>query len=126
MRFLTGGQERALINPTTWKVEFSEVRCSKQPLRRSGKHSTTEWRHLFSVQTLRVGSSCTIVYQEVATRNDATAREILAHRTGTQPNFAYGVLRSSALLCQNSLGWKPLSRRMAKVELETWLNTNKD
>jgi hypothetical protein len=29
------------------------------------------------------------VYQGVATRNDATTREILAHRTRTQPNFAF-------------------------------------
>jgi hypothetical protein len=29
-----------------------------------------------------------LVYQGDATRNDATTREILVHRTGTQPNFA--------------------------------------
>jgi hypothetical protein len=68
--------------------EFSEVRGSKQPLRRSGKHSTTAWGHPFGVETLRLGSSsCTIVYQGIATRNYATTREILAYRTGTQPNF---------------------------------------
>jgi hypothetical protein len=44
----------------------------------------------YGVKTHRLGSSsCTIVYQEVATRNDATTREILAHRTGIQPNFAF-------------------------------------
>src|SRR5215208_3752651 len=75
---------------TASKEEFSEVHGSKQPLRRSGKHSTTAWWHPFSVQTLRLDSSnCTIMYQGVATRNDATTREILAHRTGTQPNFAF-------------------------------------
>jgi hypothetical protein len=29
-----------------------------------------------------------LLYQGVATRNGATTREILAHRTGAQPNFA--------------------------------------
>src|SRR5215208_7919631 len=58
--------------------EFCEVRGSKQPLRRSAKHSTTAWWHPFSVETLRLGSSsCTYVYQGVATRNIATTREIL-------------------------------------------------
>src|SRR5215217_1701307 len=76
-------------SPECVEVEFSEVHGSKQPLRRSAKHSTTAWWHPFSVETLRLGSSgCTIVYQGVATRNDATTREILAHWTGTQLNFA--------------------------------------
>src|SRR5215208_3858519 len=77
-------------SPKCLEVEFSEVRGSKQPLKRSGKLSTTRWWHPFSVETLRLGSSsCTIVYQGVATCNSATTREILAHRTGTQPNFAF-------------------------------------
>src|SRR5215212_3959086 len=77
------------FSPKCVEKEFSEVHGSKQPLRRSGKHSTTACWHPFSVETLRLGSSsCTVVYQGVTTRNDATTREILAHRTGTQPNFA--------------------------------------
>src|SRR5215207_717893 len=69
--------------------EFCEVHGSKQPLRRSGKHSTRAWWHPFGVETLRLGSSsCTIEYQGVATRNHATTREILVHRTGSQTNFA--------------------------------------
>jgi hypothetical protein len=57
--------------------EFSEVHGSKQPLRRSGKHSTTACWHPFSVETLQLGSSsCTVVYQGVATRNIPTTREI--------------------------------------------------
>src|SRR5215204_7142179 len=73
-------------SPECVEEEFSEVHGIKQPLRRSGKHSTTAWWHPFSVKTLRLGSSsCTIVYQGVATRNDATTREFLALRTGTQP-----------------------------------------
>src|SRR5215213_4261644 len=59
------------------KEEFSEVHGSKQPLRRSGKHSTTACWHPFSVETLQLGSSsCTVVYQGVATRNIPTTREI--------------------------------------------------
>ena len=69
--------------------EFSEVHGSKRPIRRSAKHSTTAWRHPFGVKMFLLGTiRCTVVYQGVATRNDATTREILAHRTGTQPNFA--------------------------------------
>jgi hypothetical protein len=61
--------------------EFCEVRGSKQPLRRSGKHSTTAWWHPFSVEILRLGSSsCTILYQGVATRNGVTTREILRYK----------------------------------------------
>jgi hypothetical protein len=71
------------------KEKFSEVHGSKQPLRRSGKHSTTAWWHPFSVKTLRLGSSsCTVVYQGVATRNGATTREILAFPARAQLNFA--------------------------------------
>src|SRR5215213_9481775 len=41
------------------------------------------------VKTLRLGSSsCTVMYQGVATRNGTTTREILAHWTEDQPNFA--------------------------------------
>jgi hypothetical protein len=46
-------------------------------------------QHPFGVKTPRLGSSsCTYVYQGVATRNDATTREFLSHRTGAMPNFA--------------------------------------
>src|SRR5919107_4008554 len=63
-----------IYSPECVEEEFSEVHGSKQPLRRSAKHSTTAWWHTVSVETLRVGSrSCTIkVCQGVATRNDAT------------------------------------------------------
>src|SRR5215217_3653635 len=82
-------QDMRLDDPDKGREKFSEVRDSKQSVRRSGKHSTTAWWHPFSAGTLRLGSSsCTIVYQGVATRNNATTREILAHRMGTQPNFA--------------------------------------
>ena len=78
-----------LVTQPRGKENFSEAHGSKQPLRRSAKHSTTAWWHPFGVETLRLGSSsCTYVYQGVATRNDATTREILVHRIGTQPNFA--------------------------------------
>jgi hypothetical protein len=75
---------------TSWKkVEFSEVRGSKRPMICSGKYSTTAWRHRFGFETRRLGTfRCTFVYQGVATRNGATTREIPAHRTGVQPNFA--------------------------------------
>src|SRR5215208_729372 len=80
---------RGTYSPECVEEEFSEVHGSKRPIRRSAKHSTTAWRHPFGVKTLRLGSSsCTVVYQGVATRNDATTREILAYRTGTRPNFA--------------------------------------
>src|SRR5215203_5584779 len=76
-------------SPKCVEGEFCEVHGSKQPLRRSGKHSTRAWWHPFGVETLRLGSSsCTIEYQGVATRNHATTREILVHRTGSQTNFA--------------------------------------
>jgi hypothetical protein len=55
------------------KDEFSEVRGSKRRIGRSAKHSTTAWRHPCGVETLRLGSSsCTFLYQGVATRNGAT------------------------------------------------------
>jgi hypothetical protein len=60
-------------SPNFVEVEFSEVRCSKRRIRRSAKQSTTAWRHPFGVKTLRLGSSsCTVMYQGVATRNGAT------------------------------------------------------
>src|SRR5215207_2601371 len=70
----------ALIHPSAWKKEeFSEVGGSKQPIRRSGKSSITTWWHPFSVKTLRFGSSsCTVLYQGVATRNGSTTGEIRA------------------------------------------------
>src|SRR5215210_3052419 len=75
-------------SPECVEEEFSEVHGSKQPLRRSGKHSTTAWWHLFDVETLRLGSSsCTIEYQAIATRNSATTREILPHRTGPMQTY---------------------------------------
>src|SRR5215203_1312927 len=71
------------------KGGFCEVHGRKRPLRRIAKHSTTAWRQPFGVKTLRLGTiRCTNVYQGVATRNSATTLEILAHRTGAQPNFA--------------------------------------
>src|SRR5215218_9659842 len=66
-------------SPECVEVEFSEVGGSKQPIRRSGKSSITTWWHPFSVKTLRFGSSsCTVLYQGVATRNSATTGEIRA------------------------------------------------
>jgi hypothetical protein len=60
---------------------FSEVRRSK--------HSATARWHPSGAETRRLSTiRCTFVYQGVATRNGATTREILAHRTGAQPNFA--------------------------------------
>src|SRR5215218_6877161 len=86
-----------LVTQPRGKENFSEAHGSKQPLRRSAKHSTTAWWHPFGVETLRLGSSsCTYVYQGVATRNDAITREILVHRTGSQANFLelrYGEVR---------------------------------
>src|SRR5215211_1683118 len=66
-------------SPKRVEAEFSEVGGSKQPIRRSGKSSITTWWHPFSVKTLRFGSSsCTVLYQGVATRNSATTGEIRA------------------------------------------------
>src|SRR5215216_609080 len=54
------------------------------------------------VETRRLGAiRCTVVCQGVATCNSATTRELLAHRTGAQPNFAelrQGEVRSAAKL----------------------------
>jgi hypothetical protein len=42
----------------------------------------------FVVNTQRLGTiRCAVVYQGVATRNDATTQEMLAHRTMAQANF---------------------------------------
>src|SRR5215208_7927500 len=61
---------------TVSEVEFSEVRRSRLPIMHSLKLSTTAWRYLFGVETRRLRSiRCTIVYQEVTTRNRATTRE---------------------------------------------------
>jgi hypothetical protein len=77
-------------SPECGEVEFSEVRGSKRPIICGGKYSTTAWRRRFGVETRRLRTfRCAFVYQGVATRNDATTREILAHRTGTQLNFAF-------------------------------------
>src|SRR5215212_11769545 len=58
---------------TVSEEEFSEVRGSKHPIRRSGKHSTTAWWHPFGVETWRLRTiRCTVVYQGVATRDGAT------------------------------------------------------
>src|SRR5215208_6332863 len=71
------GRKSWRYSPECVEVEFSEVHGSKQPLRRSVKHSTTACWHPFSVETLQLGSSsCTVVYQGVATRNIPTTREI--------------------------------------------------
>src|SRR5215211_8572931 len=61
---------------------FSEVRRSKRPIRRRGKHPTTACWHPLAGERPRLRSiRCTEVYQGVATRNDATTREILRGRT---------------------------------------------
>jgi hypothetical protein len=76
-------------SPKCVEERFCEVRCSKQPIRHSAKHSTTAWWPPSGVEARRVGAiRCTVVYQGVATRNIATTREILAHRIGARPNFA--------------------------------------
>jgi len=87
------GRIPSLFTQRRRKEEFSEVQGSKHPIRRSGKHSTTAWRHPLGVKTRRLGTfCCTFVCQGVTTRNGATTREILAHRTGAQPNFALSEL----------------------------------
>jgi hypothetical protein len=57
---------------------------------------STQWQALdnracytpLGSKRLRLGSSsCTFLYQGVATRNGATTREILAHRTGPMQTF---------------------------------------
>ena len=78
-----------LYSPKYVEAEFCEVRGSKQPIRHSGYPMTEDPGAPFGVKTLRLGSSsCTDVYQGVATRNGATTREIVAYRTESQPNFA--------------------------------------
>jgi hypothetical protein len=76
-------------SPECVEDKFSEVHSSKQPIKRGGEHSWATWRHPFGVETRRLSSvRCAVTYQGVATRNDATTREILAHSAGAQPNFA--------------------------------------
>src|SRR5215208_1447213 len=76
--FCTSDSYEAYL-PKCVEEEFSEVRGSKLPIMHSLKLSTTAWRYLFGVETRRLRSiRCTIVYQEVTTRNRATTREFLA------------------------------------------------
>jgi hypothetical protein len=79
----------ARFPPKCVEGEFSEVRGSKRPIRRSGRHPTTACWAPFGVETWRLRTfRCTFVYQGVATRNGATTREIPAHKTWARPNFA--------------------------------------
>jgi hypothetical protein len=72
------------------KGVFSEVRRSKQPIRRTAKRQKTAWRDPVGLLTRRLRySRCTIVYQAVATRNEATTGEIPAHWTAVEPNFRW-------------------------------------
>jgi hypothetical protein len=63
-------------SPEFVEEEFSEVRGSNLP--RLVPHPGTY-----------LSSSCTVVYQGVATRNSATTREILAYQAEAQLNFAW-------------------------------------
>src|SRR5215210_3846906 len=73
---------------TVSKEEFSEVHGSKRPMERFCERSRATWRDPFGLGTWRPCIiRCLDVCQGVATRNSATTREILAHRTGSQPNF---------------------------------------
>ena len=58
--------------------------------------SSTQWQALdnrawctpLGLKRLRLGSSsCTFLYQGVATRNGTTTREILAHRAGPMQTY---------------------------------------
>ena len=61
------------------KEGFSEVRRSKRLIERSGKRLATARSYPSSAETGRLSAvRCTEMYQAVATRNIATAREILA------------------------------------------------
>src|SRR5215216_7128232 len=84
-------------SPKCVEQEFCEVHGSKRSLRRSGRRSTTVWRHPLGVETLRLGAfRCTFVYQGVATRNGATAREFLGRLDrGSTELRLYGVLGSA-------------------------------
>jgi hypothetical protein len=54
-------------------VEFSEVRGSKRLIGHRGQHFTTAWWHPLGIETRRLSSiRCTVMYQEVATRNSVT------------------------------------------------------
>src|SRR3712207_3307886 len=76
-------------SPNCAEQEFCEVRSSKRPIEHSGRRSTTAWWHRFGLRTRRLRSSrCSFVYQGVATRNGANARENLAPRAEARPNFA--------------------------------------
>jgi hypothetical protein len=75
-------------SPTFGEGEFSEVHSSKRFVYASASPCQQAVLHPFGAKTRRLGSSsCTFVYQGVATRNSATTREILAHRTGAKPCF---------------------------------------
>src|SRR5829696_7174505 len=69
---------------------FSEVHSSKRPTELSRKRPRAAWWHRFGVEThLPSSVRCAAVYQGVAARNAPTTREILAHMTGAEPNFAF-------------------------------------
>src|SRR5215208_6871030 len=91
--FCTSDSYEAYL-PKCVEEEFSEVRGSKLPIMHSLKLSTTAWRYLFGVETRRLRSiRCTIVYQEVTTRNRTTTREFLAPK-----DRGYGLSHESPLL----------------------------
>jgi len=87
------------------KDKFYEVQGSKRLIGRGAQHSTTAWWYPFGIETRRLSNiRCTYVYQGVATRNGATTREILAHRTGVQPNFAFTEFYEVQLALSRILG----------------------
>jgi hypothetical protein len=58
---------------TVSEGEFSEVQGSKRIIGRRGPHSRAAWWHPLGIETRRLSSiRCTVIYQEVATRNSAT------------------------------------------------------
>jgi hypothetical protein len=78
-----------VYSPCCLEGVFSEVRRSKRPTEIGSRHPRAAWWHCFGVEMPRPSSvRCAVVYQGVATRNGATTREILAHRTGADRTSA--------------------------------------
>src|SRR5215212_6440697 len=70
-------------SPECVEGEFSEVRRSKRPTELSRKRPRAAWWHRFLVEPpLPSSVRCSVVYQGVTIRNDATTGEIPAPRTG--------------------------------------------
>jgi hypothetical protein len=76
------------IHRSTWNTNSAKFAVASNPSDAAVSTLQQCKSHLLGVETRQLRAiRCAIVYQGVATRNDATTREILVHRTGAMLNF---------------------------------------